>query len=283
MDKVTSIEPLRQLITQYRVQGKTIAFIPTMGNLHAGHIKLVTEAKKKADKVIVSIFVNPTQFGEGEDFETYPRTEADDEKKLKAVATDLLFLPNTNRMYPIESSTVVSINRLSLLHCGSNRIGHFDGVATIVTKLFNIVQPDFAFFGEKDFQQLSIIRRMTRDLNIPVKIFGIETQRELDGLALSSRNLFLTQEERLVAPKLYQSLCDARDAILSKKQTMRTIEKQQSHTLNQLGFRVDYFSICRSDDLVLAEESDHELVILVAAKLGKPRLIDNIYFSAENS
>jgi pantoate--beta-alanine ligase len=279
MNTVTSIQQLRQSIAQYRAAGDTIAFVPTMGNLHAGHIKLVTEAKKKADKVVVSIFVNPTQFGEGEDLDSYPRTETDDKEKLKAAASDLLFLPSINEMYQKEANTLVSVNGLSLLHCGSSRPAHFDGVTTIVAKLFNSVQPDFAFFGEKDFQQLTIVRRMVKDLNIPVEIIGIKTQRETDGLALSSRNHYLSKNERLIAPELYQSLCKARDDILSKEQSMRTIEKQQSHTLNLLGFTVDYFSICRSDNLVQAEEGDNELVVLVAAKLGKPRLIDNICFS----
>lgn len=278
MRTVQSIELLRETVKQWREQGQRVAFVPTMGNLHSGHIKLVTEAKKQADKVVVSIFVNPTQFGEGEDFESYPRTESEDSKKLTAVATDLLFLPDANEMYPKNASTVISVPGLSTLHCGENRPGHFDGVATIVTKLFNSVQPDIAIFGEKDYQQLLIILTMIKDLNIPVKIVGIATERDADGLALSSRNNYLTKQERAIAPALYQSLCDAQNKILRGEQKMREVEQLQQAHLNKLGFKVDYFSICNSDNLQQAGDGDKNIVILAAAKLGKPRLIDNISF-----
>ena len=279
MVKATTIESVRDIIKQWRNQGNRIAFVPTMGNLHAGHIKLVTEAKKQADKVVVSVFVNPTQFGEGEDFESYPRTEIEDSKKLKAVATDLLFLPSAEEMYQQNALTTVVVSGLSTLHCGASRENHFEGVATIVTKLFNTIQPDVAFFGEKDFQQLLIIRTVVKDLNFPVQIIGVATQREADGLALSSRNNYLSKQDREIAPKLYQSLCDAKKSILSTTQNMRDIERNQRTHLNELGFKVDYFSICRGDDLQQANEGDVEIVILVAAQLGKPRLIDNLSFS----
>jgi pantoate--beta-alanine ligase len=251
-----------------------------MGNLHAGHIKLVTEAriKAEADRVIVSIFVNPTQFAVGEDFETYPRTPKEDEATLAAAKTDLLFLPAVNEVYHNNAITMVSVAELSGLHCGKSRPQHFDGVATIVTKLFNIVQADVAVFGEKDFQQFLIVKAIVQDLNIPLEIISVATERESNGLAMSSRNSFLTQQQRVIAPMLYQSLCNARDAILAKKMSLLAIEKQQQEHLKKLGFDVDYFSICRSTDLQDARDKDTELVILAAATLGKPRLIDNIYF-----
>jgi len=278
MQKVTTVNQLRNLIRQWRKKGLSIAFVPTMGNLHSGHIKLVREAKKQADRVVVSIFVNPTQFGAGEDFENYPRTERVDEDKLTEASVDLLFLPTIFEIYPNKASTRVSVGDLAALHCGAYRMGHFDGVATVVTKLFNMVQPDIAFFGEKDFQQLAVIRNMVQDLNIPVEILGVSTEREKDGLAMSSRNGYLTAKERAIAPKLYQALCMARDEVLQTK-AFKTIEKENSTLLESEGFKVDYFSICNADNLQLATENDKSLVILVAAKLGRPRLIDNITFS----
>ncbi len=278
MQKVTTIKALRAIIKGWRQQGDSIAFVPTMGNLHLGHIKLVTEAKTKADKVVVSIFVNPTQFGVGEDFETYPKTEVEDVTKLQSVETDLLFLPAVSEIYHPKTNTVVSVLELSKLHCGASRPGHFDGVATIVTKLFNSVQPDVAVFGEKDYQQLILIRNMSHDLNIPIEIVGVATEREDDGLAMSSRNSYLTEPNRLIAAELYQSLCTARESVLLNKLSLRSIEQQQQCYLEKLGFEVDYFSICRQSDLYPATD-ETELAILVAAKLGKPRLIDNICFS----
>lgn len=279
MQKVTTVKCLVKAVKQWRLQGETIAFVPTMGNLHAGHIKLVTEAGKKADKVVVSIFVNPSQFAPGEDFESYPRTEIEDAEKLKKAGADLLFLPTVKEVYQQKMDTLVSVSSLSTKLCGANRPGHFDGVATVVTKLFNMVQPDTAFFGEKDFQQLAVIRALVRDLNIPVKVFAVATEREVDGLALSSRNAYLTQQQRRIAPELYRSLCNARRDMLSKKYQFRIIEKQQQSYLQGLGFKVDYFSICRVADLQQANENEKEVLILVAATLGKPRLIDNLICS----
>ncbi|MCF6202050.1 MAG: pantoate--beta-alanine ligase [Methylococcaceae bacterium] len=279
MQKVRSIAQLKKNLHQWRKQNLSIAFVPTMGNLHEGHIKLVLAARKKADKVVVSIFVNPTQFGVGEDFESYPRTEEDDEIKLKEACADLLFLPSVLEIYPEAMETIVSVTKLSTRHCGKSRPNHFNGVATIVVKLLNMVQPDIAFFGEKDFQQLAIIRKMVNDLNISCEIIGVETERELDGLAMSSRNNYLTESERKIAPKLYHSICKARENVLLGVKDLKVIEKEQYDYLASLGFVVDYFSICRCDNLQPAKVSDNEIVILVAAKLGKPRLIDNIYFS----
>jgi pantoate--beta-alanine ligase len=278
MQKVTLASELRKVIADWRSAGEHIAFVPTMGNLHAGHLKLVSEARQKADRVVVSIFVNPTQFGAGEDFETYPRTEREDQEKLETVGADLLFLPPVSEMYMPDAKTVVSVAGLSELHCGASRPGHFNGVATVVCKLFNLVQPDIALFGLKDFQQLAVIRTMVRDLNFPLEIVGVDTVREPSGLAMSSRNGYLSTEEIKVAPKLYESLCLARDAVLSGKQAYAEIEVQAMLSLREAGFQPDYFSICRNDDLKKADAEDKDLVILAAAKLGRTRLIDNIYF-----
>lgn len=278
MKTINALKSLTATIKHWKQAGLTIAFVPTMGNLHAGHLKLATEAKIKADKVVVSIFVNPTQFGIGEDFDSYPRTEQQDAKLLAEHGIDVLFLPSVSEMYHSEAKTVVSVSGISALHCGKSRPSHFDGVATVVCKLFNMVQPDMAFFGEKDFQQLAVIRTMVRDLNLPVKIHSVATLREPDGLAMSSRNGYLTTEQRAIAPTLYQALCAARDAILAENTDFSQIEQQQTQGLNNAGFAVDYFSICRSEDLLPAKSSDNNLVILAAARLGKPRLIDNIQF-----
>ena len=276
---VSTVFELREVVKTWRSAGESIAFVPTMGNLHAGHLQLVNTAKKKADRVAVSIFVNPTQFGAGEDFETYPRTEQEDQQKLQAEGADLLFLPSVAEIYLPDAKTAVTVTGLSDLYCGASRPGHFSGVATVVCKLFNIVQPDIALFGLKDFQQLTVIKTMVRDLNIPVEIIGVDTVRELSGLAMSSRNGYLTDAEKQVAPKLYHSLCAARNAILTGNLAYADLEQQALQFLQQAGFQPDYFSVSRSCDLKKADTNDVDLVILVAAKLGKTRLIDNIYFS----
>jgi pantoate--beta-alanine ligase len=278
MQIVHTVQELRTIIHAWKAAGLRIAFVPTMGNLHAGHCRLVKVAKEKADKVVVSIFVNPTQFGIGEDFDSYPRTEVQDQEKLQAIDTDLLFLPSVVQMYSPDAKTVVSVAGLSELYCGASRVGHFDGVATVVCKLFNMVQPDVAIFGLKDFQQLAVIRTMVKDLNIPVEIIGVETVREASGLALSSRNGYLTQEEQKIAPLLYQTLCTARHSILAGLD-YASIEEQALSTLQNAGFQPDYFHVCRSSDLAPAQINDTGLVLLAAAKLGKTRLIDNLCFS----
>ncbi|QPK62205.1 pantoate--beta-alanine ligase [Methylomonas sp. LL1] len=282
MHTVTTIDALRHSIQQWRQAGHSIAFVPTMGNLHAGHFKLIETARQQADKVVVSIFVNPTQFGPNEDFASYPRTERQDSQNLTARGTDLLFLPSVAEMYPRPSQTRVSVGGLSTLHCGAIRPGHFDGVAMVVCKLLNMVQPDRLLLGEKDFQQLAVIRRMVADLNIPVEIQGVATVREADGLAMSSRNGYLSSQERPLAPLLYQALRTVRDAVLQGSQDYHTLVDQQSRILTQSGFLMDYFQVCRSIDLLPATAEDQDLVILIAAKLGKTRLIDNIYFSRQN-
>ncbi len=279
MQIVKTVIDLREALKSWRAAGLTIAFVPTMGNLHAGHLTLVEEARKKADKVVVSIFVNPTQFGVGEDFETYPRTELEDSQKLRGAHADLLFLPPVAEIYAPDAKTVVTVTGLSELHCGASRPGHFNGVATVVCKLFNMVQPDTALFGLKDFQQLAVILTMVRDLNIAIDVIGVETVREASGLAMSSRNAYLTESEKSVAPLLYQALCQAKEAILAAQQPFADIEQRARAILADAGFQPDYFSICRADDLSPATDKDSELVLLAAAKLGKTRLIDNLVFS----
>lgn len=267
---------LRAELNRWRQQGQTIALVPTMGNLHRGHLCLIEAAVAHADKIIASIFVNPTQFGEGEDFAAYPRTMDEDVRKLGLRGTDVLFAPTVEQTYPHEFCTAIEVSGLSNELCGQFRPGHFVGVATIVCKLFNMVQPDIAYFGEKDFQQLVVIRRMVEDLDFPIEIVGIPTVREEDGLALSSRNAYLDPEERKLAPVLYQTLCGAQRAIESGVIDFRELERTQSERLKDAGFKTDYFSIRRQYDLLLAQPGDRDLVVLVAAWLGKARLIDNI-------
>ncbi|MDI1293675.1 MAG: pantoate--beta-alanine ligase [Methylobacter sp.] len=276
---VNTVAELRDAVRVWRSAGQNIALVPTMGNLHSGHLALVDAAKKKADRVVVSIFVNPTQFGIGEDFETYPRTEAEDRQKLSACGADLLFQPAVSAVYTSDAKTVVSVSGLSEGYCGAFRPGHFDGVATVVCKLFNIVQPDVALFGLKDFQQLTVIRTMVRDLNIPVEIVGVATVREASGLAMSSRNGYLSAEEKTTAAKLYQTLCVARDAILAGAQSFQEVERKAILFLQESGFQPDYFSVCRVSDLKKADRDDMDLVLLAAVRLSKTRLIDNICFS----
>jgi pantoate--beta-alanine ligase len=279
MQIVNTVTELRKAVNKWRLAGERIAFVPTMGNLHNGHLKLVTEAKRIADHVVVSIFVNPTQFGPGEDFASYPRTELADQAKLATAQADLLFMPSVQEMYPDNSKTVVSVADLSDIHCGAARPGHFNGVTTVVCKLFNMVQPDVAVFGLKDFQQFTIIKTMVRDLNLPVEMLGIDTVREESGLAMSSRNGYLSEQEKTSAAHLYQSLCAARDSVLIGNDNYSDIEQKAKDYLNQAGLQPEYFSICRSSDLLKADVVDQDLVILTAAKMGRTRLIDNVYFS----
>ncbi len=282
MQIFNTVPDLRAVIKEWRLAGESIAFVPTMGNLHAGHIDLVNKAKAFADRVVVSIFVNPTQFGVGEDFSTYPRTEQADQEKLIAAGSDALFLPAVSDVYSPDAATVITVSGISERYCGAFRPGHFSGVATVVCKLFNIVQPDNALFGLKDFQQLTVINTMVRDLNIPIEIIPVATVREESGLALSSRNGYLTALEKQVAPEIYRVLCAIKEAVLAGGQSFEELEKQGITTLEEFGFKPDYLCICRAHDLNLASDEDAELVILVAAKLGKTRLIDNIYFSRGN-
>jgi pantoate--beta-alanine ligase len=275
---IESISALRQIVREWRSNDLSIAFVPTMGNLHAGHMHLVREAKQLADRVVVSIFVNPTQFSPGEDFDAYPRTPVEDAERLRSMAADLLFKPSAAELYPtgLGATTSVEVPGLSDELCGRFRPGHFRGVATIVCKLFNLVQPDVALFGEKDYQQLVIIRRMVADLNFPVRIHAVPTIREPSGLAMSSRNAYLTTEQKERAATLYRCLCHAAEAIRRGGKDFERIERQQIEKLQAAGFRPDYFSVRRESDLILAGHGDLDLVILAAAWLGKARLIDNV-------
>ena len=275
---VESITGLRREIAALRRAGKRIAFVPTMGNLHAGHLKLVQIARQHADVVVASIYVNPLQFGPKEDFGAYPRTPDDDKKALETEKTDLLFMPTDAEMYPrgLDVMTKVEVPALGDILCGQFRPGHFRGVTTVVNRLFSLVQPDVAVFGKKDYQQLMLIKLMVADLGLPIEIVGVDTMREADGLALSSRNNYLSPAERQVAPKLYATLRDVRDRILKEGGVRSGIETDTLHALETAGFRADYLSVRRAADLGEPGPQDKALVILVAAWLGRTRLIDNI-------
>ncbi|MEW6764589.1 MAG: pantoate--beta-alanine ligase [Pseudomonadota bacterium] len=278
MRTVTSIPDLRAAVRALKAQGKRIAFVPTMGNLHAGHLALVNRARQAADAVVVSIFVNPLQFGAGEDFDSYPRTEERDAILLGESGADLLFLPTVATLYPHgkEACTRVEVPGLSDILCGTARPGHFVGVATIVAKLFNLVQPDVAVFGEKDFQQLAILRRMVADLDMPIEMIGQPTEREADGLAMSSRNAYLNADERARAPLIHATLSDLAEQVRAGRQDFETLEAEGRAALEVANFRVDYVAIRRVDDLAAPASPDDKLVILVAARLGRTRLIDNL-------
>ena len=277
MKIVDTTAALRDQVRRWRAQGERIALVPTMGNLHAGHLKLVAEARKAANRVVVTIFVNPMQFGAGEDLDSYPRTPEADRAKLEQAGADLLFTPSATEVYPRppEQQTRVEVPGISDILCGTSRPGHFVGVATVVCKLFNMVQPDAALFGEKDFQQLLVIRRMTEDLSLPIEIIGVTTDREADGLARSSRNGYLTAEERSRAPVLYQVLQDMSASLGAGRRDYAGMEQEATQKLSEAGFRPDYIRIRRAEDLEEPEETDSDLVILAAAYLGKARLIDN--------
>lgn len=280
---IESIKTLREKITEQKQAGKKIVFIPTMGNLHEGHLQLIDLAKQHGDFVVCSIFVNPTQFGENEDFDAYPRTLEADREKLNSRSCDLLFFPKTSDMYPkgLNKSqlTLVRVPNISEILCGKSRPGHFDGVATVVSKLFNLVLPDIAIFGEKDKQQLAIIRAFSEDLNFPVKIVGAPITREKNGLAMSSRNGYLSNAEKTQAAFIYQLIQETKTKIEQGDKNFSALQQQAATQLNTKGFKCDYFEIRNSDNLSPALADDKKLCILVAAFLGKTRLIDNVSFS----
>src|SRR5262245_57654014 len=277
MKSVARPGELRALVAGWRRNGERIAFVPTMGNLHAGHGSLVGRASELADRVIVSIFVNPLQFGPNEDFAAYPRTPQEDRRVLESLDVDLLFAPEVADIYPRgqESTARVHVPLIEDILCGAFRPGHFMGVATVVTKLLNIVQPDVAVFGEKDFQQLMIIRRASTDLCMPVEIVGVQTTREPDGLAMSSRNRYLSPEQRAIAPRIHAELSRARAAIESGSTDFAGIERAGFDGLVQAGFRPDYFSV-RDAVTLDPPGSGADLVVLTAARIGRARLIDNV-------
>ena len=278
METVTTIEAVRERIREWRHSRLRIAFVPTMGNLHAGHMSLLAAARYRGDRVVASIFVNPLQFGPSEDYTAYPRTLADDQQLLEEAHCDLLFAPSVSEMYPTggDQRTLVVVRGLSDILDGQFRPGHFDGVATVVTKLFGIVAPDVAVFGEKDYQQLLVIRHMTADLALPVEVVGAPTVRAPDGLALSSRNRYLASDERSRAPSIHHALLEAARAIYAGSQDFETLERQGAEAVEKAGMKLDYFSIRNALDLSPPSAASTDLVILVAARSGRARLIDNM-------
>ncbi|KPX44009.1 Pantoate--beta-alanine ligase [Pseudomonas syringae pv. helianthi] len=281
MNTVKTVQELRAAVARARSEGKRIALTPTMGNLHSGHAALVAKAAQRADFVVATIFVNPLQFGPNEDLATYPRTLAADQEKLLQAGCNLLFTPSVEEMYPhgMADQTLVSVPHLSQGLCGASRPGHFEGVATVVSKLFNMVQPDLAIFGEKDFQQLAVIRAMVRDLNMPIQIIGEPTVRAHDGLALSSRNGYLNDDQRAAAPALYQAIRQTADAINAGERDFDALLTGKRQQLEAAGFRIDYLEIRNATSLRPATAEDRDLVILAAAFLGKTRLIDNLHLT----
>ncbi|AXQ49765.1 pantoate--beta-alanine ligase [Pseudomonas vlassakiae] len=279
MNTVKTVRELRAAVARARGEGKRIGFVPTMGNLHSGHAALVTKAAQRADFVVASIFVNPLQFGANEDLDKYPRTLAADQERLLQAGCNLLFAPTVEEMYPdgMSVQTRVSVPNLSEGLCGASRPGHFEGVATVVSKLFNMVQPDLAVFGEKDYQQLAVIRAMVRDLNMPIQIIGEPTVRAEDGLALSSRNGYLTPEQRATAPVVYRTLQQIGEALGRGQVDFAALIEQGKAQLSAAGLRPDYLEVRHAVNLRPAAFGDRDLVILVAAYLGNTRLIDNLY------
>ena len=274
---IETLPLLRQQIRRLRMEGKRVALVPTMGNLHDGHMKLVDEAKARADVVVVSIFVNPMQFDRPEDLARYPRTLQEDCEKLNKRKVDLVFAPSVKEIYPngTETHTYVDVPGLSTMLEGASRPGHFRGVSTIVSKLFNLVQPDIACFGEKDFQQLALIRKMVADMGFDVEIVGVPIMRAKDGLALSSRNSYLTAEQRKIAPGLYKVLSSIADKLQAGERDLDEIITIAGQELNEKGFRADDIQIRDADTLLEVSETSKRAVILVAAWLGDARLIDN--------
>ena len=284
MKTIETLEELREQVRAWRVAGERVAFVPTMGNLHAGHLTLIAEARARAPRVVASIFVNPMQFGPAEDLDAYPRTLARDRELLEEAGCDLLFAPGVATVYPrgSEEQTRVEVPGLSDVLCGESRPGHFRGVATVVCKLFNMVQPDVALFGEKDFQQLLVIRRMVEDLAVPVEIVGVPTVRESDGLAMSSRNGYLTPSERARAPALRRVLTQARDSLLAGN-AAASVEREAEDALREAGLTPDYIRVRTTEDLRPATQTDRDLVILAAAYLGRARLIDNLRLQSDTN
>ncbi|TDJ28053.1 MAG: pantoate--beta-alanine ligase [Gammaproteobacteria bacterium] len=278
MYQATSVIELRQYIQHWKNHGKSIAFIPTMGNLHQGHISLIEKGQSLCDHTICSIFVNPMQFGPNEDFNHYPRTLERDIDQLEAIGCDLVYLPAASELYPdgLEKITQVQVTDLTGVFEGAHRPGHFTGVATIVLKLLNIVRPDVSIFGKKDFQQYRVISKMVEDLNLEVDIIGAETTREPNGLATSSRNQYLSADQKELASLIYRTLRESAASITAGENTFSKLEQRAIERLNQAGFETDYFCVCNVETLEPASPEDRSLVILVTARLGETRLLDNI-------
>lgn len=283
MNTVNTLADLRQHISNARQTGQRIGLVPTMGNLHAGHMSLIETAHRHADFVVASIFVNPLQFGPNEDLDSYPRTLAEDQLRLQAAGCNLLFTPTVPLMYPLgmQEQTLVHVSGVSEGLCGGSRPGHFDGVATVVTKLFNLVQPDLAVFGEKDYQQLAVIRKMVQELNMPIEIIGAPIVRDTDGLALSSRNGYLDAAQRQRAPALYRCLQQLVGQIRSGDRDYPTLLSQTGQQLEAAGLRPDYIELRQAGTLLPATTDSNQLVVLAAAYLDSTRLIDNIEFAVK--
>ena len=276
MQIIHTVKELRE----WRKTVGRVAFVPTMGNLHEGHLALVREAKKRADNVVVSIFVNRLQFGQGEDFDKYPRTLGQDSAKLEGEGVAVVFAPDEKELYPnVEQRYNVEPPNLQNELCGRFRPGHFRGVATVVTKLFNIVQPDTACFGKKDYQQLAIIKGFAEDLNFNVEIVPVDTGRASDGLALSSRNQYLNENERAEAPRLFRELNKIAEALRGGNLAYAELEQTAIRNLTAAGWTVDYVEIRHAESLAVAHAGDKDLVVLAAARLGGIRLIDNVEVS----
>jgi pantoate--beta-alanine ligase len=278
----TTIADVRAHVTRWHAQNQRVVFVPTMGNLHAGHVSLIEAARSHGDRFVASIFVNPMQFGPNEDFAHYPRTPTMDSRMLEEAGCDLMFMPDVGEIYPngADQATRIEVPGISNILCGEFRPGHFEGVATVVAKLFHIVDPDVAIFGEKDFQQLTVIRRMVADLCLRVQIVGAPTVREPDGLAMSSRNQYLDADQRKLAPAIYRQLRQAVAALQSGLRDYPAIESAGRAALDGAGFRTDYFSVRDARSLSPARPDTKEFVVLTASRLGKARLIDNIQFTA---
>ncbi len=285
MNTVKTVLELRAAVARARGEGKRVAFVPTMGNLHSGHAALVTKAAQRADFVVASIFVNPLQFGPSEDLDKYPRTLAADQERLLEAGCNLLFAPTVEEMYPdgMGVQTRVSVPQLSEGLCGASRPGHFEGVATVVSKLFNMVQPDIAVFGQKDFQQLAVIRAMVRDLNMPIQIIGEPTVRAEDGLALSSRNGYLDAQQRATAPVVYRTLNQLAEGIRQGRRDFPALIAEGQQALTAAGLKPDYLEVRQALNLRPATDADRDLVILVAAYLGPTRLIDNLHLNLDDN
>ncbi|MGY8867240.1 MAG: pantoate--beta-alanine ligase [Methylophagaceae bacterium] len=278
MDRVTSLRDLRQKVLSWRRKGLKIGLVPTMGSLHTGHLSLVKHAKSRADKVVVSVFVNPLQFEDKTDLLAYPRTLEADIKKLSSVNCDMAFTPDVDTIYPngMKGQSKVTVPTIGERLCGHYRPGHFEGVATIVSKLFNMVAPDSAVFGEKDYQQLLLIKKLTQDLNMPIEIIASETYREQSGLAMSSRNQYLSSDERMIAAGIYQMLQTVKLQLHQSEQSYTELCTEAKQVLKERGFAPEYVEICRESDLMPANHQDKALRIMMAVKLGETRLIDNI-------
>ena len=279
MLQATDRDQLRAVTEDWRRGGRRIALVPTMGNLHEGHLSLVEAARREAERVVASIYVNPAQFGEGEDFERYPRTPEEDRTALEGAGCDLLFAPDHDTMYPLglqHSIRLLAPPDLAARLEGQRRPGHFDGVVTVVARLFNLVLPDIAVFGEKDYQQLLVIRRMVRDLGYAVRIVAAPTVREGSGLAMSSRNAYLDPRQRSAAAALYTVLTDAAQRLKSETADLVAVERQAAQKLEREGLRLDYVAIRRSKDLDTPDPTDRKLRVLAAAWCGNTRLIDNV-------